>query len=567
LRANPPAAISPIITTPKKVAFSSDALRESPTSEDMSSSEPHQAGADSTSSAEPLPNDEPTPFTSASPHPNNPYSSSRSATANNTNSVTQRPKRATIAASEPDMLEKGQAASSNEDSSAVTRIVSSEPSTKRCMDRDQSSIREGLGGPFAGPPRRATMESRHTLRRSFTELFTPEHRLAKAPNTFVSLKNMLLGSFLNILLVFIPISWALHFALDQNVFKNGLAVFITSFLAIMPLATILSQATEEVSLRVGETIGGLINASLGNAVELIVAIVSLFNCELIITQTSLLGSILSNLLLVLGTCFFAGGLRVKEQVFLEAPAQLNTSLLMMAVISLVIPSAFHAVLGAIPDSTERPDILKFSRGVSVLLLLIYIGFLIFSLASHKEFFEDTNEDDEEEQPQMNMTSVIITLVVVTVLIGVTSEWLVTAINVVVSTGGISRTWIGLILLPIASNATEHLAAVIFAWKNKIQMASSIAIGSSIQIALFVIPLLVLIAWMGDRPLTLLFDPFATILLFLTVLIVNFAIADNRSNYLEGFVLIMVYLIVALTVWFVPDNLADALFSDEYCHAR
>ncbi|SNX84782.1 related to VCX1 - Vacuolar Ca++/H+ exchanger [Melanopsichium pennsylvanicum] len=503
-------------------------------------------------------------FTNPTSHENNPYTSSRS-------NITQRPIKRTTILSEPDMLEKGQADSSNQASSALSSTnSSSDPASstiKRGMDRDQSSVREGLGGPFAGPPRRATMESRNTIRRSFTELFHPEHRLAEPPNTIASLKNIVFGSFLNILLILIPVSWALHFALDQSQFKNGIVVFVTSFLAIMPLATMLSQATEELSLRVGETIGGLINASLGNAVELIVAIVSLFQCELIITQTSLLGSILSNLLLVLGTCFFAGGLRVKEQVFLSAPAQLNTSLLMMAVISLVIPSAFHAVLGGIPDGTERGDILKFSRGVSVLLLLIYFGFLFFSLRSHKEFFEDDNSQNEEEEPQMNMTAVIISLVVVTTLVGVTSEWLVDSINVVVSTGGISRTWIGLILLPIASNATEHLAAVIFAWKNKIQMASSIAIGSSIQIALFVIPLLVIIAWIGDKPLTLLFDPFATILLFLTVLIVNFAIADNRSNYLEGFVLIMVYLIVALTVWFVPDNLADALFSDEYCHAQ
>ncbi|SPO26200.1 related to VCX1 - Vacuolar Ca++/H+ exchanger [Ustilago trichophora] len=418
--------------------------------------------------------------------------------------------------SQPDMLEKGQAGSSNEDSSALSRTISSSDpassTTKRGVDRDHRPFAMGSVGLLPS--------QKHSFR------FLPQHPL-----------------------VFIPVSWALHFALDQTKVTNGIVTFVTSFLAIMPLATMLSQATEELSLRVGETIGGLINASLGNAVELIVAIVSLFKCELIITQTSLLGSILSNLLLVLGTCFFAGGLRVKEQVFLSAPAQLNTSLLMMAVISL------------------RGDILKFSRGVSVLLLLIYIGFLFFSLRSHKEFFEDDNDDEEEEQPQMNMVAVIISLVVVTVLVGVTSEWLVDSINVVVSTGGISRTWIGLILLPIASNATEHLAAVIFAWKNKIQMASSIAIGSSIQIALFVIPLLVIIAWIGDKPLTLLFDPFATILLFLTVLIVNFAIADNRSNYLEGFVLIMVYLIVALTVWFVPDNLADALFSDEYCNAR
>ncbi|PWN50222.1 Calcium/proton exchanger [Violaceomyces palustris] len=453
-------------------------------------------------------------------------------------------KRATII-DEPD-LEKGVGVT--KDSEKRAKVV----------EKDVSDARLGLGGPFAGPPRRATMESRTTMRRSFTSLFQPEHRLKDPPNFLVSIKNLLLGSVFNVLLVFIPISWALHFAID-----NDIAVFVTSFLAIMPLATILSQATEELSLRVGETIGGLINASLGNAVELIVAIVSLFNCELIIVQTSLLGSILSNLLLVLGMCFFAGGIKVKEQEFLATPAQLNTSLLMMSVISLVIPSAFHLVLGDIPDATERPDILKISRGVSILLLLIYFGFLYFSLFSHKELFEDEGGEEEEEEPQMNMMSVVVTLVVVTVLIGVTSEWLVTAIDGV-SQRGVSKTWLGLILIPIASNSTEHIAAVIFSWKNKIQMAVSIAIGSSIQIALFVIPLLVTIGWMADKPLSMLFDPYATVLLFLSVLIVNFVIADSRSNWLEGFVLMMVYLVVALTVWFVPDSLSDQLFPDSLC---
>lgn len=217
----------------------------------------------------------------------------------------------------------------------------------------------------------------------------------------------------------IPVSWALHFAAaDKQV-----AIFVTAFIAIIPLAQLLSYGTEEIALRVGQTVGGLLNASLGNAVELIVAIIALFQCEYTIVQTSLVGSVLSNILLVLGTCFFVGGLRFKEQEFKQTAAQLNTSLLAMAVISALIPAGFHATLGEdIKDDMERSDLLKMSHGVSVLLLIIYGGYLYFTLSSHKHLYDD--EDAEEEQPTLNVPMAIGLLVVSTVLVGVTSEWLV-----------------------------------------------------------------------------------------------------------------------------------------------
>lgn len=414
-----------------------------------------------------------------------------------------------------------------------------------------------------------------TPHRSFHDLFVPEHRLKPAPNSYQSFKNIILCSPLNILLVCIPISWALYFALDrgdqsggeqcQAHLNNNIAIFVTSFLAIMPLAQLLSYGTEEIALRVGQTLGGLINATLGNAVELIVAIIALFHCELTIVQTSLIGSVLSNLLLVLGTCFFVGGLRFKEQEFKQTAAQLNSGLLAMAVIAVLIPAGFHATIGSdIMDPLERQDLLKVSRGTSIILLIIYGGYLFFTLSSHKTLYED--DEETEEEPTLNLGMAIGLLCVSTALVGVTSEWLVDSIDGVTCTGAIHKTWVGLILLPIVSNAAEHVSAVTGAYKSKMDLAMGIAVGSSIQISIFVIPLLCVISWIADKPLSLLFDPFVAILLFFAVLIVNYAIQDGRSNYLEGWLLIMVFLIYALITWFVPDPEGGAqLFPDSECH--
>lgn len=445
--------------------------------------------------------------------------------------------------------------------------------TQRTMEKDGSAL--GLGGSGA-PPRRMTARSQTGTQRtkSFHELFTPAKPLKPAPSHIQSLKNIFFASPFNILLVCIPISWALHFALDgggattagpecTDHLKNNIAVFVTAFVAIVPLAQLLSYGTEEVAIRVGQTLGGLINATLGNAVELIVAIIALFQCQLTIVQTSLIGSVLSNLLLVLGTCFFVGGLRYEEQEFKQTAAQLNSGLLAMAVIAVITPAAFHATLGAtIEDNRERPDILKMSRGVAVILLFIYLGYLYFSLRSHKRLYDD-DETDEEEVPTLSMPVAVGLLCVSTALVGVTSEWLVDSINGVTCTGVLSKTWVGLILLPIVSNAAEHWSAVNGASKDKMDLAMGVAVGSSIQISIFVIPLLVIISWIADKPLTLLFDPFIAILLFLAILIVNYAIQDGRSNYMEGYLLLSVYVIDALVAWFVGDGGAS-LFPDSIC---
>lgn len=310
--------------------------------------------------------------------------------------------------------------------------------------------------------------------------------------------------------------------------------------------------------------GGLLNATLGNAVELIVAIIALLQCQLIITQTSLVGSVLSNLLLVLGMCFFVGGLRYKEQEFKQTAAQLNTSMLTMAVISALIPAGFHATLGSVvPDPEERSDLLKLSRGGSIILIVMYAGYLYFQLRSHTHLYAD--DEDAEEEPTLEIWTAGALLVISTVLVGVTSEWLVDSLDGFSTRYGVPKSFIGLVLLPIVSNAAEHVTAVVAARRNAVDLAMGVAVGSSIQIAIFVLPLLVVIGWIADKPLSLLFDPFVAILLFLAVLIVSYSIADGRSNWMEGWILMNVFVLMAFASWYIPDY--TGLFPDEYCKDR
>ncbi|KAH9452074.1 hypothetical protein Pst134EA_026009 [Puccinia striiformis f. sp. tritici] len=389
-------------------------------------------------------------------------------------------------------------------------------------------------------------------KQTWVSLLTPEKKLSQSNPTYKqSFDAIIRSSWLNLLLVFIPISWALHFATPNQ----DAAIFTTCMLAIIPLAKLLGFGTEEIAMRVGQTLGGLLNATLGNAVELIVAILALVKCELVVVQSSLLGSILSNLLLVLGMCFFAGGVRFSEQAFSITAAQLNSSLLIMSVIAILIPAGFHAAFSNLNDSVEGPDVLKMSRGISVILLVIYAAYLVFQLWSHAHIYSQTStssqehqghttwtghkilrpsnsvraqqafnmvrnsaegsshpepieeEGEEEEVPTLNPISAIILLALSTALVGVTSEWLVDSINGITRTGVISEAWVGLILLPIVGNAAEHLTAVSVSVKDKLDLSMAVAVGSSIQIALFVVPLLVILGWIMDKPLTLLFDPF------------------------------------------------------------
>ncbi|KAL4806405.1 Sodium/calcium exchanger protein-domain-containing protein [Aspergillus unguis] len=404
--------------------------------------------------------------------------------------------------------------------------------------------------------------------------------------TVGQLKATIFNSWINILLLAAPVGIALYYVDGVS----PIAVFVVNFIAIIPLAAMLSFATEEIALRTGEVIGGLLNASFGNAVELIVAIIALVADEVVIVQTSLIGSMLSNLLLVLGMCFFFGGVNRLEQHFNPVVAQTAASLLALSVGSLIIPTAFHSW-----SDGDKSKVVPLSRGTSVILLVVYGCYLFFQLKSHTEIYNAPsqksekirqrvsegdasrgiaqighmsaalagsnqvtmqNPDDEPEEPQLHIWVAVATLVISTVFVALCAEYMVNSIDALTDGSAISKTFVGLILLPIVGNAAEHATAVTVAIKDKMDLSIGVAVGSSMQIALLVLPLIVVIGWcMGKDDMTLYFDAFQVILLFVSVLLVNYLISDGKSHWLEGVLLMMMYLIIAVAAWFYPTKQA------------
>ncbi|KAL7419188.1 hypothetical protein Q5752_006025 [Cryptotrichosporon argae] len=499
----------------------------------------------------------------------------------------------------------------------------------------------------------------------------PDHALVQ-PGFLASLKATIKAvPLLLVVPVLLPIAWALHFT-DQN----AIAVFVVSLLAICPLAGGLGFATEELAVRVGDAWGGLLNASFGNAVELLVAVLALVKGDVDIVQASMVGSILSNVLLVLGMSYFAGGLRFHEQEYLVVGAQTHVALLGMSMIAIVLPAAYHyaypstsagrAGAGAGESGTasaiagpELDALLRMSRGLSFILLAVYAMFLTFTLWTHAYLFRrprnaplghvvagpapdharvfprpgwvpsiadssdagsirsrsrsDSTADtgvfrrfrrrrstissvsvsvsgslplptpspgahDIEAQaaavplerepadqalsgstlahtaarahdPKVHKYFAIGLLVTMTGLAGVTAECLVSSIDGLTEASGVTREFVGLVLLPVVGNAVEHVTAVTVSVKDKLDLSLSIAVGSSVQVALCLLPVLVLVGWAIGQPMTLRFDTFETITLVVAIMLVNWAIADGRTNYLEGFVLMMAYLSIALVCWF------------------
>ncbi|SGZ50150.1 CIC11C00000002251 [Sungouiella intermedia] len=384
-------------------------------------------------------------------------------------------------------------------------------------------------------------------------------------------KLTLLSSPVNYLLVFVPLG-LLAGILDWG----ATAIFWINFFAIVPLALILAFATEELAEHTGQTVGGLLNATFGNAVELIVSIIALKDNQVRIVQASMLGSILSNLLLVLGCCFIAGGLTRVQQTFNQTVAQTMSSLMALATASLLIPAAFHASMPTPRDGVNFPDpnsdsdlkILSLSRGVAIILLVLYILYLVFQLKTHKALFEEQsqeaddgiitslpNETSKSEDEHLSVVGSLTALVIATVLVSFCADYLVGSIDDIVELSGLSKTFIGLIVIPIVGNAAEHATAIIVAMKDKMDLAIGVAVGSSLQIAIFVTPFMVIIGWIIDVPMSLYFSTFETAILFVSVFISNLVILDGESNWLEGAMLLSTYLIAALAFFYYPDNQA------------
>jgi Ca2+:H+ antiporter len=370
----------------------------------------------------------------------------------------------------------------------------------------------------------------------------------------------LVRDYVNVLLIFVPLG-----IIAGALGWDSTAIFVLNFFAIIPLASMLSFATEELAATMGQALGGLMNATFGNAVELIVSIIALKDNQIRVVQASMLGSILSNILLVLGCCFFIGGLRFSEQSFNSTVASTMSSLMAVASASLIIPATLYAALSSSKQNAQA-NILVLSHGTAIILLVLYVMYLYFQLRSHAELFEEANNSDaenatgedveEEEERLLSPWAATVALIIVTVLVAICADYLVGSIDSIVQKTGMSKTFIGLVLIPIVGNAAEHVTAVVVAYKDKMDLAIGVAIGSSLQIALFVTPFLVILGWIMGIEMTLHFQTFETVAFFISGLVVTLLIQDGKSNYLEGGMCLGLYLILALAFYVYPDDAGD-----------
>ncbi len=350
------------------------------------------------------------------------------------------------------------------------------------------------------------------------------------------------------LLLFIPVSIAAHFLeWGESI------VFITAGIGIVPLAAYMGEATEEIAVVVGPNLGGLLNATFGNATELILAFVALRGGLITVVKATITGSIISNLLLVMGFSMLLGGLRYKEQIFQSGAARMNASIMNLAVIAILLPTAVEYTSSGIGEATLQ----NLSVIVAVVLIIIYCLTLLFSMKTHSYLYEAGEADlevegaSEEAKEKVNLPFWIGILLIVTIVVAIESELLVDSLEVATSELGLTALFTGVILLPIIGNAAEHATAVTVALKNKMDLSVSVAMGSSMQIALFVAPVLVIGGWFMGQPMDLNFNPFELVAVIVAVLIANSVSSDGESNWLEGSLLLATYTILGLAFFFHP----------------
>jgi len=363
----------------------------------------------------------------------------------------------------------------------------------------------------------------------------------------------LLKPSLNWLLIFVPITFFLEFSGSD---KHSL-LFILACLSIIPLAGWLGHATEHIAEKTGEGIGGFLNATFGNAAELIIALMALNKGLHDVVKASLSGSIIGNILLVMGASFLAGGLKHKTQKFNASGARTLATMLMMASIALIIPAMFHyLVLGSNNAVRLENDL---SLEISFVLLVIYGFSLLFSLRTHKHLFSEPKEIIETENTDhktgtgWSMKKSIFVLATATGLIAYISEILVGSIEHAAKSFGMTSIFVGVIVVAIIGNAAEHSTAILVAMKNRMDLSIGIAIGSSVQIALFVAPVLVLASYfLGPTPMNLVFSPAELIAIIAGVAIISQIAGDGESNWLEGLQLLAVYLILGIVFYFLPE---------------
>jgi len=349
--------------------------------------------------------------------------------------------------------------------------------------------------------------------------------------------------WLNLLLATIPAAFALHFA-----HADPLLIFVFAAIAIIPMAGVLGEATETLSAYSGPVIGGLLNATMGNATELILAFFALRAGHVEVVKASLSGSIIGNLLLVLGLSILAGGIGREKQTFSRTASGANSSMLFLAVAALVMPAVYDLSIHA-SLRYQGPDVQILSLWTAGVLMAIYGVSFLFTLKTHKSLFVPA--EAHGGKPQKSRQAALVSLALATLLIAFLSEMLVEEIGAVTRQLGMTELFVGVIVVAIVGNAAEHSTAVMMARRNQMDLSMTIAVGSSTQIALFVAPLLVFLSWgMGNR-MSLVFHPLEIASIALSVLIVEMISSDGESNWFEGAQLLALYMIPGAAFYFVP----------------
>ena len=386
----------------------------------------------------------------------------------------------------------------------------------------------------------------------------------------ISTKNLIFG----ILLLFVPVSLAAEY-LEWG----SLAIFIAAGLSILPLAGFMGTATEEIAIAAGPVLGGLLNATFGNATELIIALFALRAGLVDVVKASITGSMIGNLLLVMGLAMLLGGIRFKEQTFQPTIARINASAMTLAVIAILVPTAVDATSVGL----ELPVMEQLSVDVAIVLMVVYVMTLLFSMKTHSYLYdlnvegagagvvsgevasgeasadgehadidEHAGTDEHEHHGPVNVKLWVGVLLACTVAVAVESELLVSSLEPATEMLGLTSLFTGVIVLPIIGNAAEHATAVAVAMKNKMELSISVAVGSTLQIALFVGPLLVILGQLMGQPMDLDFNLFELVAVAVAVAIANSISSDGRSNWLEGILLIGTYLVLGLSFYFHPE---------------
>ena len=345
------------------------------------------------------------------------------------------------------------------------------------------------------------------------------------------------------LLIFIPIAVVLHYS-----HAPALWTFLASGVAIIPLAGWMGKATESLAERLGAGIGGLLNATFGNAAEMIIAFQGLRAGLTDVVKASLTGSILGNILLVLGLSILAGGLKYREQKFNRTAATMSATLMALSAIGLLVPAMFHWVTKGEQGSAER----NISLEISIVLFVTYVLSLVFALVTHKDLYLGTGEPHREASSMSSKTAGLV-LLGATALIAWMSELLVHAVEPASKSLGMTQVFVGVIVVAIIGNAAEHSTAILVAMKNQMDLSYHIAVGSSMQIALFVAPVLVFLSFAIGRPMDLLFTTFEVITVGLAVAIVCLVANDGEANWMEGVQLLAVYIIFAIAFFYLPES--------------